>query len=681
MNLFADEDKARAEIEALSVEIQRHNALYHSADAPEISDAEFDALFQRLQKLEAEYPHLKSKTSPTVEVGAKGNRGFEETPHLVRMLSLSNGFSEDDIRDFSDKICRFLGVSETTEIVCEPKVDGVSLSLVYEDGKLVRGVTRGDGVTGENITENVRTLRDIPMELEVKKGEILPQKVEIRGEVYITRINFEAMNAKQAEVGDKIFANARNAAAGSLRQLDSTITAQRPLEFFAYALASVSDDLSFETHTDELHALQRWGFVTVPFKAFGSVDGLLENYNGMVEKRFELPYAIDGLVYKVNDKNLQKRLGEVARSPRWAIAHKFPAEQVTTVLEGIDVQVGRTGVVTPVARLQPVEVGGVTVSNATLHNEDYIAERDIRVGDTVFIERAGDVIPKVVKPVLEKRPEKADIFSFPRECPVCNSNLVRLEGEAAWRCVNHLSCRAQVEAQIIYFVGKHGMDIDGLGQKQVQKFLEDGLIKTVVDVFNLKDHAEQLKGQEGFGEKSVTNLLESIERAKQVELPRFLAALGIPLVGYEVARLLANRYGTLEILQSAILDKPDDVESIDGIGSRIVESLQVFWQEPHTQELLKGLLTVGVTVMPYEAPQVADNPFLGKIVVLTGTMENMTRDEAKVRLQSLGAKVSGSVSSKTDYVVAGAAAGSKLKKAQELGVAVLDEAAFLEKLS
>jgi DNA ligase (NAD+) len=670
MDLFSAEEQARADIKRLSAEIRRHNALYHSQDAPEISDVAYDRLVRQLEELEQAYPHLRQADSPTQEVGAATARGFKTATHRQRMLSLNNAFEAEEVRDFVTRLCHFLGLGAPPPLVVEPKIDGVSLSLTYEEGRLTRGVTRGDGHSGEDVTENVRTIKEIPHTL----AGTPPRLVEVRGEVYMTRDDFEEMNTRQARAGEKIFANARNAAAGSLRQLDSQVTAQRPLKFFAYALGACTQD--FARHTDELAALAQWGFTSVPAQLKETVEDLLAFYRSFMAQRFELPYAVDGLVYKVNDKALQQRLGEVARAPRWAIAHKFPAEQATTVLEDIEVQVGRTGVITPVARLRPVPVGGVTVSNATLHNADYIAERDIRIGDTVFVERAGDVIPKVVRVVKEQRPAGARPYVFPSACPACGSKIVRLEGEAAHRCLNHLDCPAQVEAQITYFVGKQGLDIDGLGAKQVQKFLEQGLISSAVDVFGLARHAARLKEQDGYGEKSVRNLLAAIEKAKHVSLPRFMAALGIPLVGHEVARLLASRYPTLEALQKALQDQPEEVDSIDGIGPRIVESLTRFFKEPHNQKLLSGLVEAGVIVQPYAAPAVRETPFTGKTVVLTGTLETMTRAEAKARLQALGAKVAGSVSARTDFVVAGAGAGSKRSKAQALGVRILEEDAF-----
>ncbi len=684
VNLFAAEDTAREDIARLSAEIKRHNRLYHEQDMPEISDAEFDALLKQLQKLEAEFPHLVQPDSPTQTVGGgralptDNKRSFEQAAHKIPMLSLGNAFDAEDLEDFATKIMRFLSTETMPVLAAEEKIDGVSCNLLYRKGKLVQALTRGDGKVGEIITPNVEMIGQIPTTLTDYDG---PEELEIRGEIYMTRSDFEALNAREAEAGNKVFANPRNAAAGSLRQLDATVTASRPLSFFAYSFGDGAAIEQYPTHISELDACKRWGFTPVKSETFESTAALLEFYQNLTANRFERDYAIDGLVYKVNDKQLQQRLGFVARAPRWAIAHKFPAEQATTVLEAIDVQVGRTGKVTPVARLTPVHVGGVMVSNATLHNEDYIKERDIRVGDTVFVERAGDVIPKVVSVVENKRPENAETFTFPNSCPACGTALVRLPEEADWRCPNHLDCPAQVEQSMIHMVSKHAFDIDGLGEKQIQKFIELGWLKRADDVFKLNQHETPMKELEGFGDKSVDNLLASIEKAKNITLPRFLVSLGLPLVGAEVATTLARHYGTLEALQQVVLTNTEELESIDGIGPRIVASLSSFFAEAHNQALVNGMLEAGVQVQLYEAPAVADSYFSGKTVVLTGTLGSMSRDEAKAKLQAMGAKVSGSVSAKTDFVVAGEAAGSKLKKAESLGVAVLSEDEFLTHLS
>ncbi len=673
MDLFSDEQQIRDEIDQLCAEISRHNALYYSDDTPEISDQEYDLLFQRLQNLEEDYPHLKQKNSPTQSVGSQVKASFISHKHRVPMLSLGNVFTLEETQDFVERVQRFLNLPSMPEFVVEPKIDGVSLSLTYEHGHLVKALTRGDGKQGEDITANAKTILDVPYTL---AGEDIPALVEVRGEVYIARVDFEKMNLHHQKTEGKIFANARNAAAGSLRQLNPIITAKRPLKFFSYALGDLSTEVVFKTHIDELAAMKKWGFIIMPeIHVYKNFDDLYQNYQRMLTARFDLDFAIDGLVYKVNNKKLQERMGFVARAPRFAVAHKFPAEQVTTVLEDIEVQVGRTGVITPVAKLKTVAVGGVMVSSASLHNQDYIIERDIRIGDTVFVERAGEVIPKVVSVVMAKRPQNTKVFDFPSRCPACQSQLVRLKGEAAWRCENSFYCTAQIQEKLEYFVGKNGFDIDGLGAKQIEKFLEEGFIKTAVDIFHLSDHSDRLKTLEGFGEKSVKKLLEAIKLSQKIDLSVFLAALGIPLVGLQVAQLIAAKYGTLHNVQQAILNHKEEVASIDGIGPRIVDSLYLFLSEPHNIKLIADLQNAGVVVLPYQAPQIEDSPFAGKTVVLTGTL-SISRSEAKAKLQKLGAKVSGSVSSQTDFVVAGVAAGSKRKKAEKLGVTILNEEAF-----
>lgn len=676
MDLFEHNNKStQQEIEELVAELNRHNALYHTHDTPEISDAEYDKLFKQLKDLESKNPNLILANSPTQQVGAKVQSTFETIPHAVPMLSLDNAFDAEDVKEFQERICRFLKIDKAPELVAEYKIDGASCSITYEDGVLVRALTRGDGKQGEDITENVKTICDVPHKL---VGGNIPKLVEVRGEIYMRRDEFEELNNKQAESGDKIFANARNAAAGSLRQLDTKITASRPLRFFAYAFGKTSEDASFKSHSLEVSSMASWGFTTVPdTKTFSSVEELEKWYWQVVDHRFDLNYLIDGIVYKVNDKELQNRLGFVARAPRWAIAHKFPAEQATTILKDIEIQVGRTGVLTPRAVLEPVFVGGVTVSHATLHNEDYVNERDIRIGDTVFVERAGDVIPKVVSVVKEKRNMAAVKFDFPIKCPVCDSDVIRLEGEAAHRCVNHLECPAQVQEAISHFVGRNTFDIDGLGEKQIELFLEKGLIKNVVDIFHLKQHYDILINLEGFGEKSVDNLLKSIEKAKEINLPKFMGALGIPMVGAQVATLFAEKYVTLEAIRNVAENNADEFLEIDGIGERIKQGMHEFFIEPHNHKTVDGLIEAGVSVLPYEMIVADGGFFAGKTVVLTGTMTAMGRSEAKVRIQEQGGKVSSSISAKTDYLVAGDKAGSKLKKAIELGVDVIDEDKFL----
>jgi DNA ligase (NAD+) len=676
-SLFGEEEQARKDLAQLRKQVAYHNQRYHAEDAPEISDQDYDKLFTKLKELEEQYPHLVTANSPTQQVGGSTKREMTTHPHRVPMLSLGNAFAAEDIEDFSQRVQKFLNLTSMPTIVAEPKIDGVSLSLTYEQGKFVRALTRGNGQVGEDVTANARTIKDIPTQL---TGSY-PESVDVRGEVYITRDDFDALNATQAAAGDKVFANARNAAAGALRQLDATITAKRPLKFFAYSLGHISADATLPTHQAELAALAEWGFVGVPLaQSFAHVEDILSYYATIVEQRFKQPYAMDGLVYKVDDKNLQQRLGFVARAPRWAIAHKFPAEQATTVIEAIDVQVGRTGVVTPVARLRPVQVAGVTVSNATLHNEDYIKERDIRVGDSVFVERAGDVIPKVIGVVPGKRQTSAVAYCFPVACPACASELVRLPEEAAWRCVNHLNCPAQLEAQLSYFVSKSGLDIDGLGEKQIKRFLEVGFLNTMADIFRLPSHAAEIAEWDGWGEQSVQNLVQAIETRKQISLPRLLAALGIPMIGLQVATQLAGAYGRLADLQAVTLTEPDKLADIDGIGPKLVESLQRFFAEESNQQLLADLQEVGLEIEAYVAPQTVESALSGKTVVLTGTLTSMGRAEAKAKLQQLGAKVVGSISASTDLVIAGDGAGSKLTKAQELGVQIWDEAMWIQQL-
>lgn len=671
MNEHLSRDEAQAEMNRLTRLVQYHNERYHVLDAPEISDAEYDRLFQRLQALEKEYPDLAAEASPTQQVAPPSNEIFAEKPHLERMLSLQNIFESDEIEKFIERMQEYLHQDTVPELVIEPKIDGVALSLTYAQGQLKQALTRGDGYTGEDVTHNALTIQEIPKQLH-GSADRHPQIMEVRGEVYMRREDFERMNASRAAAGEKVFANARNAAAGSLRQLESAITAQRPLRFFAYSLGRL-EGMTFSTHTQELEALAYWGFVPVAAERTDDPAFIHAYYAQMLDQRFELPYAIDGLVYKVNDKVLQSRLGTIARSPRWAIAHKFPAEQARTRLKKIDVQVGRTGVVTPVARLEPVNVGGVMVSNATLHNADYITERDIREGDMVFVERAGDVIPKVVQVVLADRPAETEPYSFPQTCPACGEMLVRLDDEAAHRCLNIRDCPAQLEGRIIHFVGKQGLDIQGLGEKQVRRFVQEGKVLSLGDIFRLERHAADLMLQQGYGEKSVSQLLMGIQQAKEPELPRFLTALGIPLVGEEAARLLAARYEELDQIYEVAVENPEDIEQIDGVGDKMSQSIHAFFTNEHNQQLLEDLRDLGVQPQPYQPQKAASQPLAGKTVVLTGTLDSMSRAEAKSALQALGAKVASSVSVNTHMVVAGQQAGSKLEKARELGLDVIGE--------
>ncbi len=676
-DLFTQADAAQR-IAQLREQIAYHNHRYHTLDAPEISDAEYDALFRELERLEAENPHLKTAASPTAKVGGTRAAAFSSRPHRAPMRSLGNAFTVEDVDDFVARITKFLSLQTAPEFIIEPKIDGVSLSLTYQNGKLTQALTRGDGEVGEDVTANVRTIRSIPAELATLSP---PQLIEIRGEVYISESDFAHLNDQQAAAGTKVFANPRNAAAGSLRQLDSAITATRPLQYLAYSLGAC-EPASFApaSESDLITTLQTWGFQTPHIAAASSAQGLMEIYQDwQTHRHTKVPYAIDGLVYKVNQKALQTRLGELARTPRWAIAHKFPPEQATTILQNIEIQVGRTGKLTPVAKLAPVGVGGVTITNATLHNQDYIAQRDIRVGDTVFVERAGDVIPQVVSVVEGKRPPTAVPFVFPHVCPACGVAAVREDGEADWRCVNHFTCPAQLEAQLTHVVSRGCFDIDGLGEKQIQLFIKEGLLQTPADIFLLPGHAEALRTWEGFGDKSVTKLNASIEKAKSTTFPRFLAALGIPQVGETTAHDLAGTFADWDTFLAAV--RSEDAETklltIEGIGPVIAQSLIHFFQTEQNVKLVQAYFANGVHIQAYQSRVKAQGYFTGKTVVLTGTLTSMTRDEAKARLQAQGAKVTGSVTASTHYLIAGDSGGSKLKDAAKHNVPILDEEAFL----
>ncbi len=667
---------AYAELKALAKEIAEHDKRYYQEDEPSISDGDYDALRQRNTAIEEKFPHLKRKDSPSEKIGAPVQSAFSKIEHAVPMLSLGNAFNEEDVQDFLDRIRRFLGLenSEPIEIIAEPKIDGLSLSIRYENRKLKYAVTRGDGNVGENVTQNVLTIQSIPREL----PESAPDVVEVRGEVYMDKDDFAALNQQQEKKGAKIFANPRNAAAGSLRQLDSSITKQRPLSFFAYAWGEVSEPIG-KTQGDIINKFRDWGFQIYQFYIDNTLESVLADYNAILDNRPVFPFDIDGVVYKVNRLDWQERLGMVTRSPRWAIAHKFPAEKAQTVLEAIDIQVGRTGVLTPVARLKPVTVGGVVVSNATLHNDDEIKRKDARVGDTVVIQRAGDVIPQVVEVVLEKRPKDTVAYDFPTECPECGSHAVREEGEVATRCTGGLICPAQAVERLKHFVSRNAFDMDGLGAKNIEKFWQKGLVKTPADIFRLSDHSDTILSWEGWKEKSVANLNKSIEDKRTIGLDKFIFALGIRQVGQATARTLAKNYLTFTAWSEAMIAAKDpesqafeDLVAIDGIGDSMAHDIIDFFDEPHNRDVMADLDTQ-LTIEEFEPPKTDGSLVAGKIVVFTGTLVTMSRAEAKAKAESLGAKVSGSVSKKTDYVVAGESAGSKLKKAQELGVAVLSE--------
>jgi DNA ligase (NAD+) len=679
-----------AEMVRLATEISHHNDLYYRQDAPEISDAEYDALRRRLDELEKTHPELRRPDSPTKTVGAAPVAAFGKIRHDVPMLSLGNAFDDQDVVDFVERVRRFLKLGDTDvlEVTAEPKIDGLSISIRYESGVLVQAATRGDGAEGENVTANIKTVREIPHTL---KGKDIPEVIEIRGEIYLGHKDFETLNAAQAASGDKVFANPRNAAAGSLRQLDVSITTKRPLRFFAYTWGAASE-LPADTQAGVVAAFKRWGLPVNPLMHVATkTEDLLAFYRDIERDRATLGYDIDGVVYKVNRLDYQERLGFVSRSPRWAIAHKFAAERATTVLEKIDIQVGRTGALTPVAKLRPVTVGGVVVSNATLHNEDEIARKDIREGDTVVVQRAGDVIPQVVEVVLDKRHSHAKRYKFPTVCPVCGSHAVREsveetgKADVVRRCTGGLICPAQAKERLKHFVSRNAFDIDGLGAEKIEFFFDTGRIKSPADIFTLemrdRQSTEPLTKVRGFKETSVRKLFSAIEARRQVALDRFLFALGIRHIGETTAKDLAKAYGTFEALRAAVnaaieggkgSDAYEDIDNIEGIGETVVDALVDFFGEQHNQEQVDALLNE-VTVKPYERIQAKASPVTGKTVVFTGTLTKLTRNEAKAQAERLGAKVSGSVSKKTDYVVAGAEAGSKLDNARALGVTVLDE--------
>ncbi|MFM9845715.1 MAG: NAD-dependent DNA ligase LigA [Hyphomicrobiaceae bacterium] len=687
--------EARFELEALAAEIARHDELYHAKDAPEISDAAYDALVVRNRALEARFPDLVREDSPSLRVGAAPVETFGKIRHDVAMLSLGNAFEDADVTEFVDRVRRFLRVPSDDPLVvlAEPKIDGLSISLRYENGRLVQAATRGDGTTGENVTANVMTIREIPHRL---KGKNVPELIDVRGEIYLAHQDFRRLNAAQAEAGDKVFANPRNAAAGSLRQLDAGITARRPLKFFSYAWGAASR-LPSDTQSGVVDAFEEWGLpVNGLRRRCKGPDELLAFYRSMAEKRASLGYDIDGVVYKVDRLDFQERLGFVSRSPRWAVAHKFPAEQTTTVLRDIEIQVGRTGALTPVAKLEPVTVGGVVVSNATLHNEDEIARKDVRIGDTVVVQRAGDVIPQVVSVVLDKRPKGVRRFVFPEVCPACGSHAVRDidektgKADVVRRCTGGLICPAQAKERLKHFVSRNAFDIEGLGGERIELFFDEELIRQPADIFTLEDRnvksSDPLQDRKGFGAKSIENLFKALNARRSIALDRFIYALGIRHIGETTARDLARAFGTVEAFRTAVAaavtggkdsEAYRDIDNIEGIGETVVDALVDFFGEPHNIKAVNDL-QVQITVEPYSRPATIMSAVTGKTVVFTGTLEQVTRSEAKAQAERLGAKVAGSVSKKTDYVVAGADAGSKLTKAQELGVTVLTEDEWLK---
>jgi DNA ligase (NAD+) len=681
------EKEAKAELKRLAEAIARHDRLYHQQDAPEISDADYDALRRRNVAIEARFPELIRADSPSRRVGAAPSAGFAKVVHAKPMLSLDNAFDEDDVRAFFLRMRNFFRAAEdlarvdpaSIEIAAEPKIDGLSASLRYERGELTLGATRGDGVTGEDITVNLRTIGSIPKKL---KGKGWPDIVEVRGEVYMDRKGFFALNAEREKAGEPVFANPRNSAAGSVRQLDPSITASRPLHFFAYAWGEASHDFA-PTHWQALDHFRTWGFTVNPLsKLCHGVEEVLAFHRDIAAKRAELPYDIDGVVYKVNDLKLQERLGFAARAPRWALAHKFPAEQGQTLLQDIGINVGRTGALTPFAILEPITIGGVVVRRATLHNEDDIARKDIRIGDTVIVQRAGDVIPQVVGVVKERRPAHARPFPFPEKCPICHSLAVREPGEAARRCTGGLICEAQAVERLKHFVSRDAFDIEGLGEKHVTEFREEKLIQSPADIFRL-DFAK-IAEREGWGQLSAEKLRRAIEARRRITLDRFINALGIPQVGQITARLLARHYRNFWRWREAMVAANDrdseawaELNNIHGIGEDTAADIVGFFAEKHNQTILDDLVGE-VTVEDYVSTARASSPLAGKTIVFTGSLEAMSRSEAKARAESLGANVAGSVSKKTDFLVVGADAGSKAAKADELGVKVLSEAEWLK---
>ena len=703
--------EAVAELERLARAIAHHDELYHANDRPEISDADYDALKRRNDAIEERFPHLVRADSPSLRVGSMPVSKFAQVVHARPMLSLGNAFSDEDVQDFVGSVYRFLGQLPDNSIAftAEPKIDGLSMSIRYENGVLVSAATRGDGTTGENVTANIRTIGEIPNKLPAG----VPAVVEVRGEVYMAKSDFLALNEQMVAEGKQTYVNPRNTAAGSLRQLDAKVTASRKLRFFAYAWGEMSE-MPADTQHGMVEVFAKWGFPVNPLtKRLQSADELIAHYRAIGLERASLDYDIDGVVYKVDRLDLQTRLGFRSRSPRWAIAHKFPAEQATTILRGIDIQVGRTGALTPVARLEPITVGGVVVTNATLHNEDYIKgiglkgeriredDHDIRIGDTVIVQRAGDVIPQIVDVVLEKRPADAVPFHFPHECPVCGSHAVREEGEAVYRCTGGLTCAAQAVERIRHFVSRNAFDIEGLGEKQVEFFFhadDDSLkIKSPADIFTLQDRQaasvfKKLENIDGFGATSVKKLYDAINDRREIALHRFLFGLGIRHVGEVNAKRFAKAYLTYDKFAEAATtavppkegDRTDkgneawqDLIAVEGIGAIVAEAVVDFYAEPHNRDVLKELLKK-VTPLDEVAHVATGSPVEGKTVVFTGSLERMSRDEAKAMAERHGAKTAGSVSKKTDLVVAGPGAGSKLTKASELGIDVIDEDAWLK---
>lgn len=669
----APSESVATEIAQLRAEIQHHNYRYYTLDDPQIPDAEYDRLLRRLQELETEYPQLITPESPTQRVGATPLTEFATVEHELPMLSLDNAFNDTEILAFNRRIQERLKTTAEIEYACEVKLDGIAVSLLYRDGLLVRGATRGDGTRGEDITQNVRTVHSVPLRL---MGDDFPAVLEVRGEIYMPKAGFEALNDNARRNGEKLFVNPRNAAAGSLRQLDPRITAKRPLEMCVYSVGRVEGNLP-EKHTDILYALRRWGFlIDREMAVAANINECIEFYRKMQQRRTDLAYDIDGIVFKVNERQLQEQLGFISRAPRWAVAYKFPAQEELTIVQDVEFQVGRTGAVTPVARLQPVFVGGVTVSNATLHNRDEIQRLGLKIGDTVIVRRAGDVIPQIVAVVEAKRPDSARDIIFPSQCPVCGSPVEVVPGEAVARCDGGLICPAQRKEAIKHFASRKALDVDGLGDKLVEQLVDLGYVKAVADIYQLT--REQLSSLERMGEKSADNLLRALEKSKQTTLPKFIYALGIREVGEATARNLTQYFGNLDALAKASVE---ELQQVPDVGPVVAHFIAEFFQQENNINAVAALRAAGVIWPEHDQPaNQADLPLHGLTYVLTGTLEALSRDEAKHHLLTLGAKVAGSVSAKTDYVVAGPGAGSKLQKAEALGLKIMNEEDLLKLL-